>query len=247
MRLFLHSHRKKIGHGVIIATIVVSTTVLIPTATPVIMYLTPVGTGTIAPGETTDIEVNVNARTPIDSLGATLSYPKDVLEVVGMSKEKSFFDLWTEDLVLHEDSGQIVFSGGTTRKDGLVGTGTIMTLTVRGKTAGEATLSFDNVNIYPHDGSGKAIHAERRSLTFAIAPKMSPSPQSFISKPTTQQLVANRPQSDINGDGKVTLTDLSILMTGLLSSPYNPRHDLNGDGVVSLSDLSVALAHLHSH
>lgn len=243
MRTFLHSHRRKIGHGVIIATIVVSTTVLIPTSTPVIMYLTPTGGNVIEPGQTTELDVNVNARIAIDSLGATLAYPKDIVEIVGISKDKSFFDLWTEDMIIHEDTGHVVFSGGTTEKDGLVGTGTIMTLTFKGKTAGEATLSFENVRIYPHDGTGKPVNTEKRSITFAIAPKAAPAPQSFISKPTNNPL-PSAPNPDLNGDGKVTLADLSILMTGLMSITYNPRYDLNTDGVVGLGDFSIALSQM---
>ncbi len=209
MKTILHSHRRKIGHGVIIATIVVSTTVLIPTSTPVILYLTPSGNNTIEPGETTALDVNVNARVAIDSLGATLAYPKDIVEIVGVSKDKSFFDLWTEDLIIHEDTGHIVFSGGTTERNGLTGTGTIMTLHLRGKAAGEATLSFDNVRIYPHDGTGKPVNAEKRSITFAIAPKSAPSPQTFISKPSNDPPTLP-PNPDLNGDGRISLSDLSI-------------------------------------
>lgn len=243
MRTFLHTHHRKIGHGVIIATIVVSTTVLIPTSTPVIMYLTPSGNSIIEPGEMTQVDVNVNARIPIDSLGATLSYPKDIVEIVGISKEKSFFDLWTEDTIIHEETGHIVFSGGTTDQAGLTGTGTIMTVTLKGRSAGEAVLSFDNVRIYPHDGTGKPVNTEKRSISFAIAPKSSPTPQTFLSRPTSNPPAAT-PSPDLNGDGRVSLSDLSILMTGLMSTTYSPRYDLNADGVVGLGDFSIILSQL---
>ncbi len=45
---------------------------------------------------------------------------------------------------------------------------------------------------------------------------------------------------DINGDGKVTLTDLSILLSGY--GKTTAQGDLNGDGTVNLSDLSILLS-----
>jgi hypothetical protein len=48
--------------------------------------------------------------------------------------------------------------------------------------------------------------------------------------------------SDINGDGKVNLTDLSILLFfWQKSNPSNPKTDINGDGKVNLTDLSIML------
>ena len=48
---------------------------------------------------------------------------------------------------------------------------------------------------------------------------------------------------DVNGDGKVTLTDVSVLknyLTGQYVSKFNERNaDMNGDGNVSITDLSL--------
>jgi hypothetical protein len=56
---------------------------------------------------------------------------------------------------------------------------------------------------------------------------------------------------DMNGDGKVSLSDLTILARAYgstVGSPkWNPYADLNGDGKVSLSDLTILARHYGQH
>ena len=82
--------------------------------TPVIFYFTPYESKTLQIGDTTQINVNVKTAIPINAVGVTIKFPQDLLEIQGVSKEKSFLDLWTEDTSIHEDVGTIHFSGGTT-------------------------------------------------------------------------------------------------------------------------------------
>ena len=241
MRTFVRKHKKKIiaGHGIIIVAVLMSSSFLFSTSTSTIIFFTPQSGEKIAPGDTVTVDVNVNTNVPIDATGALIRYPEESFSVVGISKENSFLDLWTEETTIKEGLGEIVFSGGTTARDGHMGTGTIMTLTLKAKKDGDAVLSFDNVRIFPHDGSGKPLQHEARSLTYSIASKLaSAKPQNGT--PSNEPL-AKRPAADLNGDGSITLSDLSILMVGMLS-PYNPRYDLNADGSINLSDLSILLS-----
>jgi len=52
---------------------------------------------------------------------------------------------------------------------------------------------------------------------------------------------------DINGDGKVDLTDLVLVAKAFGSRPgganYDPRCDLDGNGVVDLTDLVAVAVH----
>ncbi len=50
----------------------------------------------------------------------------------------------------------------------------------------------------------------------------------------------NRKRSDINGDGKVNLADLSILLFNWRKS--NPTADINSDGIVNIVDFSIMLS-----
>ena len=112
------------------------------------VFFMPYGEESLSPGGITSIDVNINTKVPINALGATISFPKESFDIVGISKEKSFFNLWTEDTTIAEGLGEIRFSGGTTKRGGVMGTGTVFTITVRAKGSGSAELQFKNTRIY---------------------------------------------------------------------------------------------------
>lgn len=209
---------------------------------PALAFLIPyAGTDALTVGDTAMIDVDIDTRVPINSLGASITYPKDSLEVLGFSKERSFLDLWTEDTTLKEESGELDFSGGTTRPGGITGTSTALTITVRAKKAGAATISFGNVQLFAADGKGTAVETGTRSLTFHIADVATTSGSGGGSSAPVP--APTPPNPDLNGDGKVTVLDVSKLMVQMVL-PYNPRYDLNLDGKVGLSDLSVLFSQL---
>ncbi len=54
---------------------------------------------------------------------------------------------------------------------------------------------------------------------------------------------SNTKKGDLNGDGKVNITDLSILLTNWgKPNPTPAQGDLNGDGKINISDLSILLS-----
>ena len=217
--------------------------------TPVIFYFTPYESKTLQIGDTTQINVNVKATVPINAVGVTIKFPQDLIEIEGVSKEKSFLDLWTEDTSIHEGGGTIHFSGGTTMPGGLTGTSTALTITIKAKEAGEAILSFEDAQVFASDGTGTALSYKTRSITYEI-PEPSPSIVN-IPTPTTGGSIAvaspsllttpTPPSPDLNGDGKINLVDVSIIIMHIFGL-YNPRFDLNSDGSVGVSDLSTLLS-----
>ncbi len=206
------------------------------------VFFMPYGDENLSLGDTVSIDVNINTKVPINALGATIAFPKGALEIVSISKEKSFFDLWTEDTTIAEDTGEIRFSGGTTKQGGIMGTGTVLTLTVKAKTPGQAQLLFKNVQVYPYSDSGKALETKMRPITYTIneaKPSVAASGGAPAASPPGPGAVP--PNPDLNGDGKINLIDLSILTFEMLR-PYNPRYDLNMNGSVGLDDLSILLS-----
>jgi hypothetical protein len=218
---------------------------------PATLYLIQYEDGDPYVGETRNIDIAINARTPINAVGATIKFPQDSLEVLGFSKEKSFFDLWTEETAINEDTGEIHFSGGTTRAGGLMGTGTVLTITVRAKKAGTQTLSIKDSEVYADDGKGTLLINDSRTLSFNALPQ----PVSIASgaRPTTISNSASTnslsqpskplPKSaDLNGDGVINLIDMSIMIIHMMMAPYDQRYDLNMDGNINISDLSILLS-----
>lgn len=231
-----------VGSAPRLRALLASTTSSLQT-TPGTVYLTAEKDTVIPTGTTRNIDVNINARTPINTVGITLLYPTDYIEVVGISKEKSFLDLWTEETAIKEDIGQIHFSGGTYKNGGLTGTSTALSITVRAKKPGDATLSFAEVLVYPSDGSGTPIETTKRTLTLSIPETVTGAGSATAAAaPEARKEVPTTPSPDFNGDGTVSVVDISILAFKILGA-YDARYDLDRNGALGLSDLSVIFAH----
>jgi hypothetical protein len=190
------------------------------------MFITP-RDESIKLGQTGTLDLQVTTDVPINAIGATVSFDPDALEVVSISKENSFLDLWTEDTAIREDVGEIHFSGGTLRKDGVRGTATILTLAVRAKREGDTEVAFKEAQVLASDGKGSAVENERHTLTLSVQPREDAARPAVVS-------------GDFNGDGLVTITDLYLsVLTMEPFSAYEKRNDLDRNGIVNLADISI--------
>ena len=222
----------------ILSLLAAATTSLIAPST---LYFTPSVSEQYGVGQTFDIDVNVNARVPINAIGTTIKFPEDSIDIVGVSKARSFLDLWTEETAIKEDAGEIHFSGGTTDKMGLVGTGTALTLTVRTKRAGEHKIYFSDASVYASDGKGTELESSLRSFTFTVPEAHVATAGGASAAAVSPPLSSPPPNPDLNEDGKITIVDISIMITRMVL-PYDPRFDLDRDGSIGLSDLSIVLS-----
>jgi len=217
------------------------------TRSPAVMYFTPYGSSSLPTGDTTDIDININAKVPINAIGATIKYPAEVLEIVGVNKEKSFFDLWTEDTVIKEDSGEVHFSGGTTMLGGLTGTGTVLTLSVRAKKdsrGGDAKITVENLQVLASDGQGTTLDSSARSFSYTILQKTpETAPEASGAAPAPRPDIPRAPNADFDGNGSVTIVDMSILTVHMVMA-YDPRYDLDTNGTIGLSDLSILFSRM---
>jgi hypothetical protein len=68
--------------------------------------------------------------------------------------------------------------------------------------------------------------------------------QQTVATPASQASVVaiseEPPSTDINGDGKQTIADMSIFMLHIMGSDL--RYDFNQDGKVNTSDLSILMS-----
>lgn len=234
MRHFVHTHRRKIllTHSVVIVTLLASGAVTFNGGTTA-LYLEPEKTS-LDVGETIRVTVRLDTETPINVVGATLAFPPDLLEVVGVDKQRSFIDLWTEDTVIRERAGEIRWSGGTTRKGGVTGTSTVITVALKAKRPGSAELSFADASVLASDGRGTSVETVTQPLALTISyPRMQGG-----SAPSVPQR-----SYDLNDDSRVNLVDVSIFMMHMAHG-FEPRYDFNGDGRLGLPDLSVLFGNL---
>jgi hypothetical protein len=211
---------------------------------PATLYLLPYDDSQLRIGDTKKIDIVVTAREPINAIGATIKFPQDSMEVLGFSKEKSFFDLWTEETAINEDNGEIHFSGGTIKPGGMTGTGTVLTLTIRPKKSGTQSLFFKDSQVYSADGKGTQLDNDVHSLSLSVLPQTVAANSSDAgAAPSSQQPAAK--SADLNNDGAVNIVDMSIMILRLMSRQYDQRFDLNMDGVLNIGDLSVLLSKIH--
>lgn len=211
-------------------SVVASTTSPLGWASETVLFFTP-QEDSLSVGESMTIDVRLNAATPINVVGTTLRYDPEAIMIIGVSKESSLFDLWTEESIAH-DKGEMRMSGGTVEQGGHTGPGTIITLVIRAKKVGETSISFGSSDVYANDGRGSRVKVNERPYVFTVSDRHDGGSTSAV---TPQQ------SADFNNDGRVTLADVSIFAVQLFAS-YHSRYDLNRDGRMDLGDLSIVFA-----
>ena len=126
-------------------------------------------------------------------------------------------------------------SGGTFRK-GFIGEHKIATLELKAKQSGQSTFSTADVQLLAGDGKGtpvKTAEADDSSLSF------------YVYDATTDPAaigvtVGVDIKTDLDGDGKVSLKDVSSFMGAWSNSSH--VYDFDGDGRMSFKDFSIILA-----
>lgn len=97
-------------------------------------------------------------------------------------------------------------------------------------------LIADNLALGDHTARSKAV-----APTSEISVFSNPVAFTVLDQATTDPCAGKRP-GDLNCDGKVNLTDFSILLFyWKRTHPANPRADINKDGRVTVTDLSILL------
>ncbi len=189
------------------------------------ILLLPKDNTTALVGQNFETIVGINTQNPINAVEASISYSADSLEAVGISKNDSILNFWIEEPSFSNASGTIRFAGvlhdGQT---GFQGNGEILTITFKPKKIGEAKIDFTNAEILASDGEGTNITGNKKGVVYSV----------IDNKPATY---------DFNSDGKIGITDLSILIFNF-GSTNAPQYDLNNDGKVGLTDLSILISRM---
>jgi hypothetical protein len=161
---------------------------------------------------------------PVNAVAGTITYPSDQVEPVSISTSTSIIDYWIQDPTPMASSS-ITFAG-IIPSPGFTGSrGQILTVSFRAKQEGVAIVDIKDAQVLANDGKGTDILAQTIPATLNI---VTPKP---------------REVADINGDGKVDFTDLSMLIANW-GIPKDPRADLDNDGAVDLHDVSILVSRM---
>lgn len=175
-------------------------------------------------GDTITVALVVDTKgVSINAVGGIITYSPDSVEIVDTFKTDSIINYWVQEPTFSNASGTASFSG-VVLSPGFTGSaGNIITLSFKAKRAGETNIDITDAQVLANDGLGTNILTDVVPGTLVVKNKQ------------TQKL-------DINGNGKVDLSDASILIFHWGTN--DAKSDVNGDGIVNLKDLSILAAKL---
>jgi hypothetical protein len=192
-------------------------------------------------GETFSIDVYAYAHVAVNAVDIRLEFPKDQMQITGIDTGQSVITLWAQDPFVENNT--VVLQGGTFRR-GFRGDHLIATINAKATETGLAHISVGDVELLAGDGTGSKVAVsenEDDTTTLFIADKEG----NFTKAPddtgvNLQGTAAVVIVTDIDGDGAVTLQDISRFMTAWASK--NVVYDFNGDGKMSFRDFGIILA-----
>jgi hypothetical protein len=187
----------------------------------------------IEAGENFTLHVYAQAHVPINAVDITLSFDKNSVEVVQVDRGQSVLTIWTEDPIVR--SNKVILRGGTYRK-GFIGEHEIASIDLRALSTGLGTFEAKDVVLLAGDGSGTPV---------TVSESLDSSVSFFVYDENTEPSeiavhVKVKIVTDINGDGKVTLADISAFMGAWGSK--KATYDFNSDGKMTFRDFSIILA-----
>jgi hypothetical protein len=221
----LHTHLKRHRYKVVVGLpiIVLLASSLSFMRSPEEICIVPEDNRFVAVGETVTLHVIADTEKPINVIGATIVLPEESLSLESISREGSIIDLWSEEPVLTEDS-RIHFSGGIINPSGFLGNGIVLTLVVRPRTEGHTTITFEEVHMLAHDGTGMEVACGNNPVTLSVRATEKPSP-------------------DLNEDNVVNIFDFGIISSRLFFT-YKKEYDLNQDGKITLADIGIVISNM---
>jgi len=128
---------------------------------------------TMSPGGIMTLSVILNSEgAAINNAEAKIIFPKDLLEVVSVSKSGSVFSLWVEEPTYSNITGVITLNGGIPTPGFNGPSGTVLSIVVKAKTAGQADLVFSDATVRANDGLGTNVLNRKNDKTITIINKM---------------------------------------------------------------------------
>jgi len=208
-------------------------------ATPVLaasLYFSP-SSGTYQTGRNFTVNIDAQSSAALNAASGVITFPTDKLEVVGVSKTASIFNLWVQDPSFSNvgAQGNVRFEG-IVLNPGFTGSGELIGITFRVKSSGTADLAFSSGSVLANDGLGTNILSNLGTAAFTLS-------QSAISTPETTAALTDLPlkpfvkQEIKNQDGEIVLVRDSETPEKWVNNRYNKLSWTIPSGVTGVSFL----------
>lgn len=187
-------------------------------------------------GEVVRLHVFVTATQPVNTVDIAVNLPQQLISLNSIDTGESVITLWTEDPYF--ENGTVYLRGGTFRR-GFTGKHLIATIDATAKTNGIARFSISDAAFYAGDGSGDQVVIEQELGTEIYIGDSAV----FVDRPDSGGDFVGEAEvyivTDIDGDGRVTLSDISRFLTAWRSK--DSVFDFNGDGQMTFRDFGIIL------
>lgn len=187
-------------------------------------------------GSVFPVDISVFAAEPINAVELELVIPSDKVDVFGVDRGRSVITIWTEDPVVTDSS--VALRGGTFQR-GFLGEHLIATVNLRAETAGQLAVQVKNVRFIAGDGAGTVVPVvnanQSRISVFQYDENTSAEEIAVITSVALK--------TDINSDGRVSLQDISVFV-GAWTNNTGDVYDFSGDGQMTFTDFSILLSDL---
>lgn len=191
-------------------------------------------------GDVLNLDVYVSASEPVNAVDIELSIPSSQLKVTGIDTGESVITLWTDEP--YEEDGVVYLRGGTFRR-GFLGKHLIATVNAKAVNTGLAYVNVSESLLLAGDGTGSEVTSsptDANAVKLYIANEQGQLVGLTDSAGTFEGSVEIRIVTDIDGDGDVSINDLSRFMAAWHSKSV--IYDFSGDGKMTFRDFAIILA-----
>lgn len=183
-------------------------------------------------GQQFSIDVRIYAHEPVNAIDLAIAYPKDQVEITGIDAGESVITLWTKDPYINNNVAY--FQGGTYRK-GFKGDHFIARIDAIAKKSGLAKITAKNVKLLAGDGQGTEVEVSDTDGNQEIQISIANSAGEIVGDIRVIKII-----TDIDGDGQVTLKDVSVFMAAWRDQDV--IFDFNSDGRMTFRDFGIILS-----
>ncbi len=187
---------------------------------------------TLKEGQSFSIDVRIYAHEPVNAIDLAIAYPKSQVEITGIDAGQSVITLWTKDPFIKDNVAY--FQGGTYRK-GFKGDHFIARIDAVAQKSGIAKIVAQNVKLLAGDGKGTEVSVSDSDGNQQVQISIANKDGEIVGDIRIIKII-----TDIDGDGQVTLKDISVFLSAWRNQDV--IFDFNGDGKMTFRDFGIILS-----
>jgi len=149
------------------------------------LYIAPLSENPRAGGNFTVTIKTDSLAQPVNAIKGVLTFNKDRLEIIGVSKIGSILNLWVDEPSFSNLDGTLKFQGGVPNPGFMGNGGVVLHIIFRAKTSGVTSLIWKEGQVLASDGKGTNILTSMGSGSYVIQTGEYVSPPTYVPSQNT--------------------------------------------------------------